>query len=70
MSTPTLVAVDGRRTRVRVDGDPHNPPVLLLHGVRRSLEDWATQWERLSGAYRVITLESPASGSPLAQANP
>ena len=61
VSTPTLVAVDGRRTRVRVDGDPHNPPVLLLHGVGRSL-DWATQWERLSGAYRVITLDIPGFG--------
>ena len=62
MSAPALVAVDGRRTRVRVDGDPDNPPVLLLHGVGRSLEDWATQWERLSGAYRVITLDIPGFG--------
>ena len=62
MSTPTFVAVDGRRTRVPVDGDPDNPPVLLLHGVGRSLEDWAEQWERLAGAYRVITLDIPGFG--------
>jgi pimeloyl-ACP methyl ester carboxylesterase len=62
VSTPTFVAVDGRRTRVRVDGDPDNPPVLLLHGVGRSLEDWATQWERLAGDYRVITLDIPGFG--------
>ena len=62
MSTPTFVAVDGRRTRVRVDGNPDNPPVLLLHGVGRSLEDWAPQWNRLAGSYRVITLDIPGFG--------
>lgn len=62
MSTPTFIAVDGRRTRVRVDGDPDHPPVLLLHGIGRSLEDWAPQWERLAGAYRVITLDIPGFG--------
>jgi pimeloyl-ACP methyl ester carboxylesterase len=62
MSTPAFVAVDGRRTRVRVDGDPDNPPVLLLHGIGRSLEDWAPQWERLAGAHHVITLDIPGFG--------
>ena len=62
MSTPTFVAVDSGRTRVRVDGDPDNPPILLLHGVGRSLEDWATQWERLAGTYYVITLDVPGFG--------
>ncbi len=62
MSTPTFVAVDGGRARVRVDGDPDHPPVLLLHGVGRSLEDWAAQWERLASAYRVITLDVPGFG--------
>jgi pimeloyl-ACP methyl ester carboxylesterase len=62
VSIPTFIAVDGRRTRVRVDGDPDHPPVLLLHGIGRSLEDWAPQWERLAGAYRVITLDIPGFG--------
>jgi len=62
MSTPTFIAVDGRRARVRVDGDPDNQPVLLLHGVGRSLEDWAAQYERLAGAYRVIALDIPGFG--------
>jgi pimeloyl-ACP methyl ester carboxylesterase len=62
VSTPTFVAVDSGRTRVRVDGDPDNPPILLLHGVGRSLEDWATQWERLAGTYYVITLDVPGFG--------
>lgn len=62
MSTPAYVSVDGRRIRVRLDGDPDNPPILLLHGVGRSLEDWAAQWERLAGAHHVITLDIPGFG--------
>jgi pimeloyl-ACP methyl ester carboxylesterase len=62
VSIPTFIAVDGRRTRIRVDGNPDHPPVLLLHGIGRSLEDWAPQWERLAGAYRVITLDIPGFG--------
>jgi pimeloyl-ACP methyl ester carboxylesterase len=62
MSSPAFVAVEGRRTRVRVDGDPDNPPVLLLHGVGRSLEDWAAQCDRLAGTHRVITLDIPGFG--------
>ncbi|WP_200958756.1 alpha/beta fold hydrolase [Nocardioides sp. Root190] len=41
MSTPSYVTVAGRRTWVRIEGDPANPPLLLLHGIGRSLEDWA-----------------------------
>lgn len=62
MSRPAFVEVDGRRVRVRVDGDPHNPPVLLLHGIGRSLEDWDPQYERLSGDYRVIAVDVPGFG--------
>lgn len=62
MSIPAFITVEGRRTRVRVDGDPANPPVLLLHGIGRSLEDWAPQYERLAGACRVIALDIPGFG--------
>ena len=60
--TPTMITVRGRRTRVRVDGDPANPPVLLLHGIGRSLEDWAPQYPRLASTHRVITLDLPGFG--------
>ncbi len=30
MSRPAFVEVEGRR--IRVDGDPHKPPVPLVHG--------------------------------------
>jgi pimeloyl-ACP methyl ester carboxylesterase len=62
MSTPRYIDVAGRRTRIRVDGDPDKPPVLLLHGIGRSLEDWAPQYQRLATAYRVIALDIPGFG--------
>lgn len=62
MSTPTFVTVAGRRTRVRIEGDPARTPVVLLHGIGRSLEDWGPQYARLRGAHRVIALDIPGSG--------
>ena len=62
MSRATFVEVEGRRTRVRVDGDPDRPPVLLVHGIGRSLEDWAPQYERLAQDHRVIALDVPGFG--------
>ena len=57
-----MITVLGRRTRVRLEGDPDSPPVLLLHGIGRSLEDWGPQYPRLAGAHRVIALDLPGSG--------
>ncbi|WP_328353289.1 alpha/beta fold hydrolase [Mycobacterium sp. NBC_00419] len=62
MSRPAFIEVDGRRTRVRVDGDPNRAPVLLVHGIGRSLEDWAPQHERLAQRHRVISLDVPGFG--------
>lgn len=62
MSRPAFLEVDGRRVRVRVVGDPDNPPVLLLHGIGRSLEDWDPQYEPLSARYRVIAVDVPGFG--------
>lgn len=58
----TTIDVGGLRTRVRVEGDPADPPVLLLHGIGRFLEDWDPQFERLSDAHRVIALDLPGFG--------
>ncbi|AGZ42020.1 alpha/beta fold hydrolase [Actinoplanes friuliensis] len=54
--------VRGARIRVRESGDPANPPVLLLHGIGRSLEDWDPQHERLSDAYRVLAVDLSGCG--------
>jgi pimeloyl-ACP methyl ester carboxylesterase len=70
MSTPAIISVNGRRTRVRVDGDPASPPMLLLHGIGRSLEDWAPQYPRLARTHRVIALDFPGSGFSARSAEP
>jgi pimeloyl-ACP methyl ester carboxylesterase len=62
MSTPAFISVNGRRTRVRIEGDPSDPPVLLLHGIGRSLEDWAPQYPRLAPGHRLIALDLPGFG--------
>lgn len=62
MSVPSFISVNGRRTRVRIEGDPANPPMLLLHGIGRSLEDWAPQYPRLAGSHLVIALDIPDFG--------
>ncbi|MFD5538818.1 alpha/beta fold hydrolase [Streptomyces sp. NPDC127079] len=62
MSTPAFLSVSGRRIRVRVEGDPADPPVLLLHGIGRSLEDWAPQYPRLAQGHRLIALDLPGFG--------
>ena len=42
---------------------------MLLHGIGRSLEDWAPQYERLASAYRVIALDIPGFGFSGGHAN-
>ncbi len=59
---PTIISVEGRRTRVRIEGDPAHRPVVLLHGIGRSLEDWGPQYTRLARTHRVIALDLPGSG--------
>lgn len=56
------VTVRGARIRFQQSGDPGNPPVLLLHGIGRSLEDWAAQHDRLSADHRVISVDMPGFG--------
>jgi pimeloyl-ACP methyl ester carboxylesterase len=53
---------DGVRLRYRESGDPSAPPVVLLHGIGRSLEDWSAQHELLGAGHRVISLDMPGFG--------
>jgi pimeloyl-ACP methyl ester carboxylesterase len=54
------VTVRGRQVRYRIDGD--GPPVVLLHGIGRSLEDWAEQHELLADQFRVCSVDLPGFG--------
>ncbi len=58
----TEVTVRGARIRVRQSGDPAHPPVLLLHGLGRSLEDWDPQHDRWPGDHRMISVDLPGFG--------
>ncbi|MGV0111283.1 alpha/beta fold hydrolase [Arthrobacter sp. CP30] len=57
-----LLVVDGVRVRYRDDGDRTRPPVLLIHGIGRSLEDWEGLYGRLAPDHRVISLDLPGFG--------
>ena len=62
MRGPAFLRVDGASIRIRESGDPALPPVVLLHGIGRSLEDWSPQHDRLADAYRVISMDLPGFG--------
>jgi pimeloyl-ACP methyl ester carboxylesterase len=49
------------RVRVRVSGEPGRTTAVLLHGIGRSLQDWAPQHDLLTGR-RVISLDLPGFG--------
>ncbi|MFC1413484.1 alpha/beta fold hydrolase [Streptacidiphilus sp. N1-12] len=58
--TTGTVQVGGLRMRCRDTGA--GDPVLLLHGIGRSLEDWTEQHDRLSAGHRVLSLDLPGFG--------
>ncbi len=55
-----MIDVDGVRLRHRVTGA--GAPVLLLHGIGQSLEDWNEQHDRLSATRTVHSLDLPGFG--------
>ena len=59
-STASGISVGGRRVRYRVDGA--GPPVVMLHGIGRSLEDWSEQHELLQDRFRVHSVDLPGFG--------
>ncbi len=54
--------VNGIRVRYRDEGAHDRPPVLLLHGIGRSLEDWEGIYARLAPDHRVISVDLPGFG--------
>ncbi|SBT41180.1 alpha/beta fold hydrolase [Micromonospora auratinigra] len=63
--TVTLPAADeltvaGRRVRCRVTGT--GPPVVLIHGIGRTLDDFTDQQEALARDHRVLSVDLPGHG--------
>jgi pimeloyl-ACP methyl ester carboxylesterase len=61
-SDTSYVEVDGHPVRVRQSGPTDAPPVVLIHGIGRSLEDWQPTQDLLAGDHRVISLDLPGFG--------
>lgn len=51
------VEVDGHRIRMRALGE--GEPVMLLHGIGCSIEDWNEQFARRAAGHRLIALDLP-----------
>lgn len=65
MSEPdtTEVGVGGVPLRVRISGPQDGIPVLLIHGIGRSLEDWTETQDLLAATgHRVISTDLPGFG--------
>ena len=55
------IAVNGRQVRFRDEGE--GAPVVLVHGIGRSLEDWSEQHELLADqGYRVLSVDLAGYG--------
>lgn len=55
------VSVEGRSVRYRDEGE--GTPVVMAHGIGRSLEDWMEQHELLHGrGFRLISVDLPGFG--------
>ncbi|QGN48744.1 alpha/beta fold hydrolase [Micromonospora sp. WMMC415] len=65
---PRHVTVAGRRVCHRVDGD--GPPVLLLHGIGRTMRDFDDLHERLAQRFRVHSVDLPGYGGSLPMTAP
>ena len=65
MTAVSLPAADellvaGRRVRYRIEGV--GPPVVLLHGIGRTLDDFVEQRDLLARDHRVISVDLPGHG--------
>ncbi|MET3961995.1 pimeloyl-ACP methyl ester carboxylesterase [Marmoricola sp. OAE513] len=58
----TTVDVGGVPLRVRVSGPEDGVPILLIHGIARSLEDWNEAQDLLAVDRRVISTDLPGFG--------
>jgi pimeloyl-ACP methyl ester carboxylesterase len=59
---PGTAVVDLAGLRMRYRRRGAGEPVLLLHGIGRSLEDWNEQFDRLAGRFDLIAVDLPGFG--------
>jgi pimeloyl-ACP methyl ester carboxylesterase len=64
LAAPRTITVDGRSARYRDTGT--GSPVLLLHGIGRSLADWDEQHRLLEASHRVISVDLAGFGGSTA----
>jgi len=62
LALPGTGYVDAGGARLRYRKTGNGNPVLLLHGIGQSLEDWNEQHERLSARHTVISVDLPGFG--------
>ncbi len=58
----TTLEVNGVPLRVRISGPEDGTPILLIHGIARSLEDWTEAHDLLAVRNRVISTDLPGFG--------
>lgn len=58
----TTLEVNGVPLRVRISGPEDGTPILLIHGIARSLEDWTEAQDLLAERFRVISTDLPGFG--------
>lgn len=58
----TELEVGGVPLRVRISGPTDGAPILLIHGIARSLEDWTESHDLLAETHRVISTDLPGFG--------
>ncbi len=56
------VRVNGVEQRVLVAGPEGGPPLVMLHGLGGSADDWLEVMPRLAGQYRVVAPDAPGHG--------
>ncbi|MCJ9429107.1 alpha/beta fold hydrolase [Kordiimonas marina] len=52
----------GARAHYRIEGNPHGPTLVLLHGSNSSLQTWEPWVAELKDAYRIVTVDEPGHG--------
>ena len=56
------LTVNGVGLRVLVAGDPKSQPIMLLHGIAGSADEWLEVIPQLAMRYRTVAADAPGHG--------